>query len=77
MAKRGARVSVSPSGFVTRTHLRCPDCEYRGALRNEGKPIIAHGYLLTWGCETCGGRGELPLGKLDPERIDPYVRKRS
>ena len=63
----------SPEGFVTKTHLRCEDCEYRYALRNEGRPMVVGGIPRTVRCEACGGRGELVIDSADKRRIDPYA----
>lgn len=69
-------------GFVTRDRVRCPACEDRDALRNDGgAKIIGGGQLkgstkdvgLTTaaaGCEVCQGRGWLE--PTDQEARDPY-----
>ena len=59
-------------GFVSRTHTRCLDCEYRGDLDSVGK--VYHERLARVSkCDTCAGRGELVLAGV--ERIDPMARK--
>lgn len=74
-------------GFVQITHLRCPACEDRGALRNDGGVRVVSGGQLrpktkdvgittaAAGCEVCKGKGSLELDELDPRRVDPYARK--
>jgi len=59
-----------PKGFLRSHHERCEDCEYRGALDNVGRPIYRSGVRLTAGCETCKGRGRVPLAR--ERKTDPY-----
>ena len=58
------------------THVRCPDCEYEGALRNDGGAKVVGGGQLkgstkdvgvtraSAGCPTCGGRGSIPTSDI-------------
>lgn len=67
--------------------MRCPDCEYEGALSTDGRPVIIGGGQLrgashyvgltkaTNGCETCEGTGFLPVDPLSADSIDPYALK--
>lgn len=64
------RLPLIPYGFTRSLTERCPDCEYRGALDNIGKARIVRGRRLSWGCETCGGKGRIPLPR--ERKIDPY-----
>jgi len=71
-------------GFVTRDRVRCPACEDREALRNDGGVKIIGGGQLSGatkdvglttaaaGCEICKGKGWLP--PTDEEARDPYSR---
>lgn len=63
-------------GFVSVQHVRCPDCEYEDALRNDGgAKVIGGGQLkgstidvgitrASVGCETCNGKGSIPTNDL-------------
>jgi len=63
------RVTDVHHGFVSATRVRCPDCEDRGALRNDGgAKVIGGGQLkgstvdvgittASAGCETCKSKG--------------------
>ena len=63
-------------GFVKVEFVRCPDCEYEEALRNDGgAKIIGGGQLkgatkdvgvtrASAGCPTCEGRGAIPTSDL-------------
>jgi DnaJ-class molecular chaperone len=59
-------------GFVSRTHTRCPDCEYRGDLDAVGK-VYHERWARVSKCDECSGRGEISLAGV--ERIDPMARK--
>jgi hypothetical protein len=37
----------------------CPACLVRDAINSVGQPRRRHGFLLTGGCEECGGSGRL------------------
>lgn len=58
-------------------YVRCPDCEYEGALRNDGGAVVVGGGQLrgathdvgvtraSAGCPTCAGRGAIPTNDLE------------
>ena len=89
MGRRPLNPPSNPIGgrFVRITHKRCPACEDRGALTNDGRPRIIGGGQLrgaskyvgltkaSSGCDNCEGKGWLPVDPLSPESIDPYARK--
>jgi DnaJ-class molecular chaperone len=57
---------------VSRTHTRCPDCEYRGDLDAVGK-VYHERWARVSKCDECEGRGSIAL--IGVERIDPMARK--
>jgi hypothetical protein len=87
MAKGSRQTPRHQHGFVRITHQRCPACEDRGALNNEGRAYVLRGGQLrgatkdvgmtraSAGCEVCDGQGWLPVTGL--ESIDPYALKRT
>ena len=66
-------------GFVSVDRVRCPDCEDRDALRNDGgAKVIGGGQLkgstvdvgittASAGCESCRSKGWIPTN--DPEAL--------
>lgn len=71
MAKKTRNPPRDDSRFVGRDRVRCPACEDRGALRNDGGAKITGGGQLrgstkdvgvtraSAGCELCAGRGSI------------------
>lgn len=83
MSRRSNRTH-NPAGFVRVTHVRCPDCEDRGALRSDGGAKRVSGGQLrppsqdvgittaAAGCKTCKGKGSLEV----PADNDPRRREK-
>jgi len=65
---RGTVVPFQKDGFVRKHFDRCDDCEYRGALANDGHPLYVNGFNLSINCEGCGGTGQVPRN----DTRDPY-----
>lgn len=71
MSGLGRVERLGQAGFARPEDLalaRCPDCEERGALTNEGRVKRVNGMKLSAGCETCKGWGSVP----SDSRRDPY-----
>lgn len=71
---------LGQAGFARTEDLgmeRCPDCEDRGALTNEGRVKRVNGMKLSAGCETCHGWGSVPReSTLDPYEVTTGFKAR-
>ena len=62
---------VQRRGFQSRRWRVCPACLDRDAIACcPDRPRVYNGVKLTYGCEVCAGRGEIPV--LGKEQRDPY-----